>query len=122
MPLGAEVVVVVMLVPVVVLMVTVAVPLDLEPSVANAVIVTVPAVLPALKNPAASMTPFPETDHVTGTFAVNCRLAPAFTVAVAGEMNTIVLFEPPQDNSVANRQHKRMRTTAFFNPGTPRER
>ncbi len=69
MPLGDEEVVVVV-VPAAT-MVTVAVPLDPEPSVAIAVTVTVPAVSPALNNPAESMAPFPVTDHVTGTFAVN---------------------------------------------------
>jgi hypothetical protein len=48
--------------------------------------VTVPEVLPALKYPELSMTPFPLTDQVTGTFDVNCRVAPAFTVAVEGAM------------------------------------
>jgi hypothetical protein len=115
MPLGAEVEVPVLATPVR-LMLTVAVPLDPEPSVANAVIVTVPGVLPALKNPAESMTPFPVSDHFTGTFAVNCRLAPSATVAVEGVTNTIVVLEPPQDNRVANRQHNGIRTTAFFNP------
>ena len=85
MPLGDEVVVVVVVV-VVVLMVTVALPLDPEPSLAIAVMVTVPEVLPALKYPELSMTPFPLTDQVTGTFDVNCRVAPAFTVAVEGAM------------------------------------
>jgi hypothetical protein len=68
--LGAELVVVVV-VPVA-FIVTIAVPLDPEPSLATAVMVTFPTVLPALNNPEKSMTAFPVTDHDTGTFAVNC--------------------------------------------------
>ena len=79
--------------------------------------VTVPEELPALKNPALSMAPFPLTVQVTGTFAVNCKVAPAFTVAAVGATNTIVEFEPPQANSAAARQHNEKRTTALFNPG-----
>src|SRR5664280_1094356 len=119
MPLGVEPVVVVA-VPVV-FIATTAVPLDPVPSLAIAVTVTFPTVLPALKNPAESMTAFAVTDHDTGTFAVNCRVAPVFTVAVEGEMNTIVEFEPPQPNSAAKRQHNEIRTKAFFNPGAPRK-
>jgi hypothetical protein len=52
-------------------MVKVRVPLDPDPSLATAFTVTVPVVVPALNNPVESMVPFPETDHVTGTFAVS---------------------------------------------------
>jgi hypothetical protein len=69
MPLGDELDVVV-LVPVV-LTVTYAVPLDPEPSLAVAVMVTFPAVLPALNNPVESMEPLPASDQDTRTFAVN---------------------------------------------------
>jgi hypothetical protein len=119
MPLGVPMVVVVA-VPVV-FIATTAVPLDPEPSLATAVTVTFPVVLPALKSPAESMAAFPVTDHDTGTFAVNCRVAPVFTVADDGEINTIVEFEPPQPNSAAKRQHNEIRTKPFFNPGAPRK-
>jgi hypothetical protein len=119
MPLGV-VPVVVVAVPVV-FIVTTAVPLDPEPSLETALTVTFPTVLPALKNPAESMAAFPVTDHDTGTFAVNCKVAPVFTVALEGEMNTSVEFEPPQPNSAAQRQHNEIRMKAFFNPGAPRK-
>jgi hypothetical protein len=121
MPLGVEAAVLV-LVLVLAPTVTVAVPVDPEPSLAVAVMVTVALVLPALNNPVESMAPPPATVHVTATFAVNWTKPPVVTVAAEGETNTIVVFEPPQDNSTAARQHNEMRTTAFFNPGTPRKR
>jgi hypothetical protein len=118
MPVGDEAVVVTLAV---VPTVMVAVPDDPEPSLAVAVTVTVADVLPALNNPVESMAPPPATVQVTGTFAVNWRNPPVFTVAPEGEMNTSVEFEPPQDNNAANRQHNGMRMTAFFNPGTPKK-
>jgi hypothetical protein len=65
------------------------------------------------------MEPSPLTIQLTATFAVNCRVAPAFTVAPVGETNTTVLFEPLHDESAANRQPSERRTTTFFNPGAP---
>jgi hypothetical protein len=62
-----------------------------DPSVAVAVTVADPRVMPAVKRPPGVMVPSPVADHVTATLAENCWVVPSIKVALGGVIATAVI-------------------------------
>jgi len=62
-----------------------------DPSVAVAVMVAGPGVMPAVKRPLDVMVPSPVADHITATLAENRWVVPSIKVAVGGVIVTAVI-------------------------------
>lgn len=97
-----------------VVIVTAEVPVAPEPSVAVAVTVAEPDMLPAVNKPEIeSILPSPVTDQTTWTLAVNCCIEPAAKVALLGVTITVVCAIPVWPKSSTTRNSRKNHLTGF---------